>query len=400
MDNKINLNRYISALLIVAMWVGLLWSRALLSLSLGIWILHAFWMYGAEGLREWRESLWLKGLSLLFFLPLLSGLWSNDLQQWMGIMQIKLPLLFLPFCVPAFRALDLDVRKALLWVLVMLLMVSMVQCLWWIYDAGGRNYLSGAVMRVPMGDDHVRYAWLLVIAYAWVLAYGLRGELKPRWLVIPVLVIFAVFIHMMASKTGVLGFYVVTEIFVWHYLTRKYKWMVLSVILLLPVLAWFLFPSFQERVKFVRWDFQQYSRGKYVEGLNDAPRVLSWRAAREIIKDNPGKGLGAGDARKAVNQWYAKNASFLKPYERLLPANQFLLYGIYGGLVCLVLAAFVLLVPLFIRFPVPHPLWTAFHLVAIAGFMYEIALEMQYGVFVYTYFALLFFTEVKRKNYF
>ena len=400
MDNKINLNRYISAILMVAMWVGLLWSRALLSLSLGIWILHALWMYGAEGLREWRESLWLKGLSLLFFLPLLSGLWSNDLQQWMGIMQIKLPLLFLPFCVPAFRALDLDVRKALLWVLVILLLVSMAQSLWWIYDAGGRNYLSGAVMRVPMGDDHVRYAWVLVVVYAWVLAYGLRGELKPRWLILLVLVIFAVFIHMMASKTGVLGFYVVTEIFIWHYLAKKYRWMALTVILLLPVLAWFLFPSFQERVKFVRWDFQQYSRGKYVEGLNDAPRVLSWRAAREIIKDNPGKGLGAGDARMAVNQWYAKRAPFLKPYERLLPANQFLVYGIYGGLVCLVLAACILLVPLFIRFTVPHPLWTAFHLVAIAGFMYEIALEMQYGVFVYTYFTLLFFTEVKRKNYF
>jgi O-antigen ligase len=292
--------------------------------------------------------------------------------------------------------LDLRARKILLWALMILLVLSMGQSVWWMLREQDRNYLSGAVMRVPMDDDHVRYAWLLVIGYAWLLGYWLWGYLGNRLLVIGLLVIMAVFIHVLAAKTGIIGFYLVTGLFVIRYLKNR-LW-VTGLLGVLPLIAWFTVPSFQERVKFVRWDFQNYSRGNYVEGLNDAPRILSWRAATDIILDHPISGVGAGDARQAVQQWYSVHAPFLKPYEQLLPANQMLIYGVYAGLAGLLAAVFVLVIPLWMKPHRKNMLWLSFHLLAVLGFMYEIALEMQFGIAIYMIFGLMMYAEGKSQD--
>jgi hypothetical protein len=395
-DNKINLNRNIILLLVITIWVGLLWSRALLSAGMGLLVIHTWWVYRMQCWEAWKASRWLQGLTLLFMIPLVSGLWSADHRVWLQVMQVKLPLLVLPFCVPAFSHLDLRARKILLWALMILLVLSMGQSVWWMMRDQDRNYLGGAVMRVPMRDDHVRYAWLLVIGYAWLLGYWLWGYLGNRLIVIGLLVILAIFIHVLAAKTGIIGFYLVNGLFVIRYLRRR-LW-VIGLLVMLPLIAWFTVPSFQQRVKFVRWDFQNYSRGNYVEGLNDAPRILSWRAAAEIIRDLPLAGAGAGDARQAVQQWYSVHAPFLKLYEQLLPANQMLIYGVYAGIAGLLAALFVLLMPLWMK---PHRnniLWLSFHLLAVLGFMYEIALDMQFGVAIYLVFSLIFLSEDKSEK--
>jgi len=395
-DNKINLNRNIILLLVIAIWVGLLWSRALLSAGMGLLVIHTWWVYRMQCWEAWKASRWLQGLTLLFMIPLVSGLWSADHRVWLQVMQVKLPLLVLPFCVPAFSHLDLRARKILLWALMILLVLSMGQSVWWMMRDQDRNYLGGAVMRVPMRDDHVRYAWLLVIGYAWLLGYWLWGYLGNRLIVIGLLVILAIFIHVLAAKTGIIGFYLVTGLFVIRYLKNR-LW-VMGLLVMLPLIAWFTVPSFQQRVKFVRWDFQNYSRGNYVEGLNDAPRILSWRAAAEIIRDLPLAGAGAGDARQAVQQWYSVHAPFLKLYEQLLPANQMLIYGVYAGIAGLLAALFVLLMPLWMKPHRKNILWLSFHLLAVLGFMYEIALEMQFGVAIYLVFSLIFLSEDKSEK--
>jgi hypothetical protein len=43
-------------------------------------------------------------------------------------------------------------------------------------------------------------------------------------------------------------------------------------------------------------------------------------------------------------------------------------------------------------------LWLSFHLLAVLGFMYEIALEMQFGVAIYLVFSLIFLSEDKSEK--
>jgi hypothetical protein len=43
-------------------------------------------------------------------------------------------------------------------------------------------------------------------------------------------------------------------------------------------------------------------------------------------------------------------------------------------------------------------LWLSFHLLAVLGFMYEIALEMQFGIAIYMIFGLMMYAEVKSQD--
>ena len=387
------MKKYIVPVLIVLMWIGLLWSRALISISIILFIVYGLLIKGKEGLELVKSSWWLKGLVLLFIVPLISGLWSADQKEWWNVMQVKLPLLFFPFCLPLFLQLEVKILKSLLWILVSLLGISMIISLEHFYIMGADDYLKAKVMKVAVYDDHVRYSWLLVIGYSWLLYDLLKGIIQKRWIAVLALVLFGIYIHLLAAKTGLIGFYVVNLLAILYH--KNFRLPGLAVLILLPVLAWFLVPSFQNRLKFVWWDFQNYSRGNYVEGLSDAPRVLSWKAAVKTIADHPLQGVGAGDIILTVKDWYSNHAPFLKEYEQLVPANQVLLYACYTGLIGGIICLLVFLQPLFMNKGSKDWLWMSFHIVAFAGFMYEIALEMQFGVFIYVFFGLLFYSRLK-----
>src|SRR5215471_14415155 len=81
------------------MLVGVLFSRLVLSSALILFVLVSlFHRDFFSQLKEFFSSPVLWSMSLLFFIPVLSGLWSDDLHKWSDIMRIKLPLLLLPIC--------------------------------------------------------------------------------------------------------------------------------------------------------------------------------------------------------------------------------------------------------------------------------------------------------------
>ncbi|NJO25754.1 MAG: hypothetical protein HC867_08320 [Bacteroidia bacterium] len=84
--------------------------------------------------------------------------------------------------------------------------------------------------------------------------------------------------------------------------TRKILFTALLALLVcLPIAAYYVFPTFQNKVKFIKWDYQNYSRGNYVEGLPDAARILSFRAGVYIITSHPVGGVGFGDIYNETN---------------------------------------------------------------------------------------------------
>jgi hypothetical protein len=79
------------------MMISLFCSRAILSVSMMIFIVASFLHTGfKKHIRNFFSLPLLWSMSLLFFLPLFSGIWSDDKNQWLDIIRIKLPLLFLP----------------------------------------------------------------------------------------------------------------------------------------------------------------------------------------------------------------------------------------------------------------------------------------------------------------
>jgi len=160
----------------------------------------------------------------------------------------------------------------------------------------------------------------------------------------------------------------------------------------IPLIGWFLLPSFQNRVKFVVWDYQNYSRGNYVEGLSDGPRILSYQAGADVFSRHPLTGVGSGDVLSETWEWYDMNAPLLKNYERLLPSNEVLLYACAGGILAAIVCLVALLYPFFMKNIRGNMLWFCFHITSAIGFMYEIGLEVQHGVFLYSFFSCWFYS--------
>ena len=89
-------NRAIFATIIL-MLASLFVSRALLSISLIAFIvLTTLHSQVYTQLKQLLASPLLISISLLFFIPFISGLWSEDKQEWGKVLLVKLPFLLLP----------------------------------------------------------------------------------------------------------------------------------------------------------------------------------------------------------------------------------------------------------------------------------------------------------------
>ena len=83
---------------IIIMFSGLFTSRVLLSVGT-IAFLFFTCVHGnvTSQLKDFLKNPMLVGMSLLFFMPLVAGLWSEDKEAWLRWVRIKLPLFLFPY---------------------------------------------------------------------------------------------------------------------------------------------------------------------------------------------------------------------------------------------------------------------------------------------------------------
>jgi O-antigen ligase len=388
------------------MWCGLLWSRALLSLSMALFILAALSDGSLKG--KWlflKRSPFLWMMGFLFIIPVLSGMWSHHFQQWLIVIQHKAPLLIVPFCCTVLYKIDLQILRKLIYLAVITTLISMGKTLGiYVLNAQdiSRSYLQAKVLPVDMSNDHIRYAWLLVLVFMLLLHLLMTNNKMVNRIekkgIIFYLFFTGTFLHILASKTGILGLYlVITLALIFHIRTKLAIW-ITGISVLTPCISWLIFPTFRNRLKFVWWDFQHYTRGGYTEGLSDTPRILSLQAGKDLVIENPFWGTGFGDLKQATFDWYALHAPYLKEYEQLLPSNQGLIYAAGAGLAGLFIFLLATFYPFFMRGFRSNYAWISFHALAIFGFLYEIGLETQYGIFVYAFLGCWLFLLIDKKE--
>lgn len=113
---------------VVLMIVSLLISRGALSVSTILFLLLA--IVQKDFRQQWKTFLshpFLLFFTLLFFIPFVSGLWSENLSKWSDVVRLKLPLLFFPLAVAG--SWQFTQRQ---WLLIagVFLGVTTVGCLW------------------------------------------------------------------------------------------------------------------------------------------------------------------------------------------------------------------------------------------------------------------------------
>jgi hypothetical protein len=391
--------------LMVIMLASLFFSRALLAISMTAFVFFSFLHRDAgKQFRSFFSEPLLWGMSLLFFFPLLSGFWSEDKHQWLELIKTKATLLLLPF---AFSyPLGVTLRRWRLLAYGFVVLIVGLCCYTLVHysnniDAVNQSYLQGRALVTPLANDHVRFSWLVfaAILFSGWLFYSERRK-KHAWIIILPAVLLIIYLHLLAARTGLISLYIGLFFLASWLLFRanlKIAMLTIAVLLLAPITAFFLFPSFKNKLLYFNHEWNYFKEAHYLPHSNDAVRVISIRAGWHIMLEHPAAGVGYGDLLKETNEWYDEHYPGMEPNDKIFPSSQYILSGAGMGIFGLAVFVFVMMLPFFIAMPYRLPWWMLNATLAFS-LLFDIGLEVQFGVFIYSFFVLWCWQWLKQQK--
>lgn len=327
-------NNNLTLLLVVILLSGLFISRALVSVA-AVALLLPF-LLNKPGAAYNKQILW--GCCLIILPVLVSGFWSENTHDWWRAVEVKLPLLTIGLGLAAGSISFAKWR----WVIRYLLVLTVIGSLWSVYQFATNSteilqgYLQAKVMPTPFEDDHIRFSWLVVLVI--ILSLHTLHENSSKVLKICLFILVAwlvIYLHLLAAKTGLLCLYAAGFIFMLHKIIASKNWLtggiLIAAFLMVPAIAYLNMPSLHNRVQYVLYEFDNYTKGVFIPGSSDGARVLSIKAGWQILNHHPATGVGFGDLKKAINQWHEIYYSQSLPTDRFLPLNEWVLYGAASG---------------------------------------------------------------------
>lgn len=382
---------------LMAMPVFLFFSRGLLSAALILFTALSFAHRDIPA--QWRRFLQtplLWGMSLLLLVPLFSGLWSADKTQWWNNVQVKLPLLFLPLAFAGPLEFTRNQWRLLAGIFILLVTAGAA---WSFFQYGSdpdtvnEGYLRAKSLITPLSDDHVRFSWMVSIA---VLLSGWMGWMyRKENRVLPALcfliaALLILYLHLLAARTGLISLYGMLLFFsIWLILKMKktYGFLLILFLAALPVIAWLTLPTFQNRVRYFRYDLGYFKNADYLPGANDAVRVISLKAGWNLLRENPVAGVGFGDLLTETKKWYETKYPGMLERDKIFPSSEWLLYGAGAGIPGICLFALSMYLPFFTRTR-QRLCWYLVNGTAALSLLADIGLEVQFGVFLYSFIVL------------
>jgi O-antigen ligase len=385
------------------MFASLFISRVMLSVSMIAFLFFTCFHFSfIQQLRKFINCRLLVAISLLFFIPFLTWFWSDDKLMWARWARIKLPLFLLPLAFAGNWQLTPTQWRTIAWCLILLVFAG---CCWSLFYylknpfLIQENYLRAKLMATPLGNDHVRFSLLVCLTVVFcVMLFVSADEKKSKTALAILATFFIIYMHVLSARTGLVGLYIFILAGIIRTIQdfKKNRWILTGtiILLLMPLAAWYFLPTFQNRFRYILYDFSFIRQQTYLPGSNDGSRMFSLRAGWEILKDHPA-GVGSGDVVASANAWYNSHLPYMIETDKLYPSSEWLLYGDAAGWVGLILFTALMLIPFFEKTNLPF-FWMIMNLIAGFSFLFDIGLESQYGVFIYAMLVLLMWKVVKR----
>ncbi len=402
MKNKIKqlpnilMHEQLAFLACLCILVGLFVSRAMMSIGMMTLLANAFIQtpFKKNFYNFWKDRNSIL-ITVYFLLSAITYFWSEDKHYFMERMQILLPFLVLPF---AFYAMPHCRLKWFDRLFIVFVLLCMGGCCWSLYhyflhkEMYDEAYGLSQVLPTPFKNDHIRFSIAVLLSMYCCLDLAIRY--KQKWIRIALtlcIIFFIVFLHIVAVKTGLIVFYLITFLFLGKLLfTTKNKGFALiglSSILVLPFIMYSFSTSFRNKINYVKYSWEQMQNTEMQANISDEGRLISYRYALQSIALHPLLGVGIGDVKIEMEKKYAHDFAEKKATV-LLPHNQFLVVGMglgIGGILYLLLMQFSLFFwkknKDFLYFSV----WFTFFFTMMIEPLYE----TQYGTCLFLFFLLL-----------
>ena len=338
---------------------------------------------------------WMISFLLLSAIPLISDIIFEKTQFYneRGIM--KMVLILFPAFIFAFKPDKKMLNDFMILFIVFMFLSSCYSFYHYIisYKSMFLTYKQSRIVPTLSLGDHIRISWATLISCLFALNIIVKNQGPLRKIMVFYILFQIVFLHILGSKTGLISLYISCIIVIFYCLTSIKKWYLLvlfPLILLMPMVAYKTIPPFQQRINFIKYDFEHYAKGEYKEGLSDAIRFYSLKAGKDIISEHILLGTGFSRLMSHTEKWYQKNMPNIKPENYFLPSSEIVIYWASGGILGLLVFMFHLLYPFFDK-KLRNNMWfMAFFIPAIVSFTFETHLEGQLPLFIYGFFSAFF----------
>lgn len=373
--------------------VGIVFSKFLLSVSMiGLTIL-AIAIAVKNKVRWEGDFISFACVMLIFLSTLISGINSEDTNQWIGFLRKKLPFLILPLTFYVLK--DHFSRNYHLLIAAFVWVISLST----LFVLG--NYLSNYQeineliskgQSIPTPVDHIKYS--IFVAFACIGSFVLFAQKRffiskqePLAYLLHAIALF-VFVHILAVRSGIAVLYGSIALLGFYYLIKfkKQKWTLLFLvaIIALPYLAYKTIPSLHRKVSYMMYDLNKYRSG---EGVNysDSERLYSYKVGWQLFQENKLIGVGIADLKNECNKRYKEDLNIvLDKY----PHNQYLFTLAGMGIIGLILLLISIFYPLFHFRNNWEAVFLALNCIILLSFLVENTIERSYSAGFYLFFML------------
>jgi O-antigen ligase len=372
------------------------YSRALMSVGMiGIILcgLSTKWLFkdiAKHPLGDYK--VWFQFLPV-FVLYAIGLFWTEDLSYGWDRVQVKLPFLALPigfyFLAPYLTY--ATIQKVLFLFCLACSVTALGSLVNYAMHFEEINESYHHAKTLPVVISHIRYSLLLTISIA--VSYQLFTD-KFSWGIItykvhaPMAVFIFIFLHILAVRSGLLAMYgsLFGVVVLQAFFQKKYSLLLaIPAFLVVGVALYFLSPSLRNKAAYMQKDVSQYTEGKNVNNYSDGNRLLSMQIGWTIAKQNWIFGVGSGDAKKVMDEYYIEHYPEISEVNRLIPHNQLVYILLVGGMVGVVVFLVCLLIPL-----TSIDIWKDIPMMVViisvySSFLSEATLELQHGVLLCSY---------------
>lgn len=335
-------------------------------------------------------------LAALVLFCMLDGLRASNTESWVKQIEIRLPLLLLPFSYLVFQP---RIKPAYLYALSLTFCTSVsLSCLGSMinyalhYDEINQLVLQSKHVPIMGGMHHITFS--VFSAFAVFVAAYLAYTHKKSWLWILAAINFAG-LHVLTARTGLFGFYFAlflsgVVLLIRYRPSRKVVLSGLAAAITIPVLAYFTIGSFHNRVINTANDLKVIVNQTDANYKSMGMRIEAARTALDIFIAHPLTGVGVSDIAQSMAKQYDLNRSSLFMENRILPHAQFIMEAAVHGIPgLLVLLAFFIL-PVFHN-PLKHPiLFVWLWALLFFGCWFECLFDRQHGILLVTIFWMLY----------
>lgn len=373
---------------------GIVTSPGLLSIGIGLFSLSGFCILPpVEHFRRFLRHTPAILFSLLLLMQVVSGIWTREMRAdvWMNEVVIKLPLFVAMYAWAALGPFSVrQVRIVLGILLLSTCLVGTGTLMEYVFNAEEMNHRVeiSKEIEVWLGCNHIYFSVVMafsILGGMWSLMQ--RDPLvhrHERWLLVAVLVLCFVEMHVMTTRTGLVGLYICVFVLGWFQLIQRRRYLVAVGLAIglasLPVMGYYGIASFHNRIDNTVMDVSEYFAGKDPNYLSIGSRVESWKTAYHLWQKHPLLGVGMADLLPDMTDQYVEDGTKLCPENFLQPHNQFLQMAAGCGVVGLLLLLLAWVYPLLARGWPKNLIFWAFWLNYSLAMMGESMMERQVGV--------------------